>query len=46
MNGNVNVHVVKHMKVCEMEELDESVVWREAVGLVAIKTFLEAHGDV
>ena len=45
VNGNVTFHV-KHMKVCKMEELGESVVWREAIGLVAIKTFLEAHGDV
>ena len=29
-----------------MEEFGESVVWREAIGLVAIKTFLEARGDV
>ena len=29
-----------------MEELGQSVVWREATGLVAIQTFLEAHGDV
>ena len=42
----IYVHVAKHMKVCKMEELGESVVWREAIGLVAIKTFLEAHGDV
>ena len=28
------------------EELGESVVWREATGLVAIKTFLESHRDV
>ena len=35
-----------HTKVCKMEELGESVVWREAVELVAIKTFLEAHRDV
>ena len=46
VNGNVNAHVAKQMKVCKMEELGESVVWREAIGLVAIKTFLEAHGDV
>ena len=46
VNGNVNFHVAKHMKVCKMEEFGESVVWREAIGLVAIKTFLEAHGDV
>ena len=36
VNGNVTFHV-KHMKVCKMEELGESVVWREAIGLVAIK---------
>ena len=46
VNGNVQVHISRHMKVCKMEELGESVVWREATGLVAIKTFLEAHGDV
>ena len=45
IHGNVNVHVAKHMKVCKMEELGESVVWREATGLVAIKTFLEAHQE-
>ena len=45
MNGNVNVHVAKHMKVCKMGELGESVVWREATGLVVIKTFLEAHQE-
>ena len=46
VNGNVQVHIAKHMKVCKMEELGESVVWREAIGLVAIKIFLEAHRDV
>ena len=46
VNGNVQVHVSRQMKVCKMEELGESVVWREAIGLVAIKTLLEAHGDV
>ena len=39
-------HVAKHMKVCKMEELDESVVWREAIGLVAIKKFVESPRDV
>ena len=29
-----------------MEVLGESVAWREAIGLVAIKIFLEAHRDV
>ena len=37
VDGNVNVHVAKHMKVCKMEELGESVVWREAIGLGANK---------
>ena len=46
VNGNVNVHVAKQMKVCKMEETDKSIVWRDVIGLVAIKTFLEAHGDV
>ena len=45
VNGNVQVHVSRQMKVCKMEELDESMVWREAMGLGAIKTFLEAHRE-
>ena len=29
-----------------MDELGESLVWREAMELVVIKTFLETHRDV
>ena len=34
------------MKVCKMDELGDSFVWREAMELVVIKTFLETHRDV
>ena len=46
VNGNVQVHVAKQMEVCKMEDFGESVVWREAMGRGAIKTFLEAHKEV
>ena len=44
--GNVNVHVAKQMKVCKMEELGASVVWRDTMGPGAITSFLEVHRDV
>ena len=37
VNGNVQVHVSRQMKVCKMDELDESIVWREAMGVGANK---------
>ena len=37
VTGNVQVHVSRQMKVCKMDELDESIVWREATGLGANK---------
>ena len=37
VDGNVQVHVSRQMKVCKMEERDESVAWREAIGLGANK---------
>ena len=43
---NVQVHVAKQVQVCKMVALGESVVWREAMGLGAIKTCLEAHKDL
>ena len=46
VNGNVQVHVARQMKVCKMEELDESSVWREAAAQGSIKTLLEAHRNV
>ena len=46
VNVNVQVHVAKQIEVCKMEDLGESVVWREAMGRGAIKTFLEAHKEV
>ena len=29
-----------------VEQLGESLVWQQAIGLGSIKTWLEAHGDV
>ena len=46
VNGNVQVLVARQMKVCKMEELDESSVWREAAAQGSIKTLLEAHRNV
>ena len=46
VNGNVQVQVSRQMKESKTEEFDESIVWQEVLGLVAIKTFLQAHGDV
>ena len=46
MNGTVHVHVAKQMNESKMEELRESIVRREAIGLVAVKTFLQAHRDM
>ena len=43
VKGNVIFHVSRQMKVCKMEELDESIVSREAVGLGANK---KAHREV
>ena len=37
VNGNVQVHVATQMKVCKMEELDESSVWREAAAQGSIQ---------
>ena len=45
-NGNVNVHITKLTKVFKMDELDESVVWREARRLVTIKTSLVTFSEV
>ena len=42
VNGNVQVHVSRQMKESKTEEFDESIVWQEVLGLVAIKTFLQA----
>ena len=36
----IYVHVAKHMKVREMEETDESIVWRDVIGLSRSKRFL------
>ena len=46
VDGNVQVHVAKHIEVCKMEDFGDSEVWREAMGRGAIKTFLEAHKEV
>ena len=43
VNGNLQFHVPRQRKVCKMEELDESFVWREAAAQGSIKTLLEAH---
>ena len=39
-------YIVARQKVCMVEELSESIVWQEAIGLGSIKTYLEAHRDV
>ena len=37
-NGFVQCDVARQWKVCKMEELDESVVWRQAALLGSIKS--------
>ena len=45
-NGQINCSCLKQMKVCKMDDFGASSVWREAMELVVIKTFLETHRDV